>query len=81
MSYPWEVSVVNPLPGPFTSVGMPSTDVVVEYDQDPTLSEGPARSDPEDGPGTHYIDPSFRDELQKIVNFEVNFSLDETTKC
>jgi len=55
-------------------VGMPSTDVVVEPDQDPTLSEGPARSDPEDGLGTHYIDPSFRDELRKIVNFDVKFS-------
>ena len=47
---------------------------MVEPDQDLILSEGPARSDPEDGPSTHYIDPSFRDELQKIVNFEVKFS-------
>jgi len=63
LSYPWEVFVANPLPGPFASIGMPSTDVVVEPNQDPTLSEGPARSDPEDGPVTHYIDPFFRDEL------------------
>jgi len=68
------VSVANPLPGAFASIGMPSTNVVVEPDQDPTLFEGPARFDPEDGPGTHYIDPSFHDELQKLVNFEVKFS-------
>ena len=42
MSYPWEVSVANALPGSFAGIGMPSTDVVVELDQDPTLSEGPA---------------------------------------
>ena len=66
--------MANPLSGPFASVGMPSTDVVVEPNQDLTLSEGPARSDPDDGPGTHYIDPSFRDDLLKIVNFEVKFS-------
>ena len=74
VSYPWEVSVVEPLPWPFVSVGMLHTDVVEELDQDPVLSEGPARSNLEDGPGTHYIDPSFRDELRKIVNFEVKFS-------
>jgi len=66
--------MANPLLGPFASVGMPPTDVVVESDQDLTLSEGPARSGLEDGPGTHYIDPSFRNELRKIVNFEVKFS-------
>jgi len=49
-------------------------DVVEEPDQDPVLSEGPARSDPEDSPDTHYIDPSFQDELRKIINFEVKFS-------
>jgi len=50
------------------------TDVVEEPDQDPAPSEGPARSDPEDRPGTHYIDPSFRNELQKVINFEVKYS-------
>ena len=74
MSYPWEVSVTNPLPGQFASVGMPPTDVVEEPNQDPAPSEGPARSDPEDGPRTHYIDPAFRNELRKIINFEVKFS-------
>ena len=74
MSYPWEVSVANPLPGPFASVGMSPTDVVEEPDQDPAPSDGPARSDPEDGPGTHYIDPSFRNELRKVINFEVKYS-------
>ena len=74
MSYPWEVSVANPLPDPFASVGMPPMDVVEEPDQDPAPSEGPAWSDPEDGPGTHYIDPSFRNELRKVINFEVKFS-------
>jgi len=73
MSYPWEVSVANPLPGPFASLGMPSTDIVEELDQDLVLSSGPARSNPKDGPGTHYIDPSFREELKKMVNFEVKF--------
>jgi len=66
--------VANPLPGPFASVGMPPTDVVEELDQYPAPSEGPARSDPEDGPGTHYIDPSFRSELRKVINFELKFS-------
>ena len=74
MSYPWEVSIANPLPGPFASIGMPPTDIVEEPNQDPTLSGGLARSFPEDGPDTHYIDPSFHDELGKIVNFEVKFS-------
>jgi len=74
VSYPWEVSVANPLPGPFASIGMSPTDVVEEPDQDSAPSEGPARSDPEDGPGTHYIDPSFRNELQKVINFEVKYS-------
>ena len=74
MSYPWEVSVTNPLPGPFTSIGMLPTDVVEEPDQEPSPFEGPARSDPEDGPMTHYIDPAFHKELQKITNFEVKFS-------
>jgi len=50
------------------------TDVVDEPDQDSVLSEGSARSDPEDGLDTHYIDYSFRDELRKIVNFEDKFS-------
>jgi len=53
---------------------MPSTNIVEEQDQDLVLSNGPARSDLEDGPGTHYINPSFRDELKKMVNFEVKFS-------
>jgi len=74
VSYPWEVSVANPLPGPFASVGMSPTDVVEEPEQDPAPSEGPARSNPKDGPGTHYIDPAFRNELRKIRNFEVKFS-------
>jgi len=50
------------------------TDVVEEPDQEPSPFEGPARSDPEDGPMTHYIDPAFHKELQKITNFEVKFS-------
>ena len=74
MSYPWEVSVANPLPGQFASVGMLQTDVVEEPDQDPTPSEGLARSGPEDGPRTHYVDPVFRNSLRKIRNFEVKFS-------
>ena len=74
MSYPWEVFVANPFPGPFASVGMPPTDVVEEPDRDPAPSEGPGRSDPEDGPRTHYIDPSFRNELRKVINFEVKLS-------
>jgi len=49
-------------------------DIVEEPDQDPVLFSGPARSDSKDGPGTHYIDLSFRDELKKIINFEVKFS-------
>ena len=52
MSYPWEVSVAKPLPGPFANVGMPPMDVVEEPNQDPVLSKGPVRSDLEDGPGT-----------------------------
>ena len=74
MSYPWEVSIANPLLKQFASVGMPPTDIVEEPDQDPVLSGGIAQSDPEDGADTHCIDPSFRDGLKKIVNFEVNFS-------
>jgi len=60
MSYPWEVSVANPLPQQFASIGILPIDVVEEPDQDPAPSKGPARSDPEDGPGTHYIDLAFR---------------------
>jgi len=48
-------------------------DVVEAPDQDPILSSGPARFDLEVGPDTHYIDPSFRDELKKIVNFDQIF--------
>ena len=51
---------------------MPPTDVVEEPGQDPAPSEGPAGSDLEDGPGTHYID--FHNELRKVINFEVKFS-------
>jgi len=80
MSYPWEVSITNPLPGPSASVGMPSMDVGEELNQDPVLSSGPARTNPEDGPSTHCIDPSFRDELKRIVNFEVKFFLGGTTE-
>ena len=67
------MSIANPLPGPFASIGMPSMDVVEAPDQDPILSSGPARFDLEVGPDTHYIDPSFRDELKKIVNFDQIF--------
>ena len=74
MSYPWEVSVANPLLGPFANVGMPSTNLVEELEQDLALSSSPTRPDPEDRPGTHYIDPSFQNELRKIINFEVKFS-------
>ena len=81
MSYPWVVSVANPLPEPFASVDMSPTDVVEEPNQDPALTGGPARSEPEDGPGTHYTDPSLRDELLKIVNFKVKFPLGEITEC
>ena len=59
VSYPWEVSVGNPLPRPFASVGMPPPDIVEEPNQDPILSNGLARSNLEDGPSTHYVDPSF----------------------
>lgn len=40
---------------------------------DPTPSSGPAKFDIEDGPDTHYIDPSFRDELKRISKFKLNF--------
>ena len=59
VSYPWEVSIVNPLPRPFASGGMSPIDIVEEPDQDPVLCSGSAPSDQEDGPGTHYIAPSF----------------------
>ena len=55
VSYHWEVSIANPLLGPFTSISMPPMDIVEERDQDPVLSSNPARSDSEDGPDTHYI--------------------------
>jgi len=59
VSYAWEVSVAIPLPGPFVTVGVSPTNIVEEPNQDPVLSSSSARSDQEDGPGTHYIDPSF----------------------
>jgi len=59
VSYPWEVSVANPLPGPFASVGMPPIDTIEEPNQDPVLSSSLARSDLEDGLDIHYINPPF----------------------
>jgi len=50
------------------------TDIVEEPDQDPVLSNSPTRCDLEDGPDTHYIEPSFCNELKKIVDFEVKSS-------
>jgi len=73
ISYPWEESIDFPLPEPFVSIGMSLTDIVDDLNHDPFLSSGFARSDLEDGLDTHYIDPSFRDKLKKIVNFEVRF--------
>jgi len=73
-SYSWKVSIANPLLGPFASVGMPPIDTVEEPDQDPLLSSSLASFDLEDGPCTHYIDPSFYDKLKRIVYFKVIFS-------
>jgi len=53
---------------------MPSTDIVEELAQDPVISSGPSRSNPEDGFETHYINSSFHDELKKIIDCEVKFS-------
>ena len=68
------MSVANLVAGLFAIVSIPFTDIVEEPDQDLVLSSGLARSDPEDAPNTHYINPSFRGELKNIINFEVKFS-------
>ena len=38
MSYPLAVLIASPLLGPFASIGMPPTNIVEEWDQDPVLS-------------------------------------------
>ncbi|KAJ8437474.1 hypothetical protein Cgig2_002975 [Carnegiea gigantea] len=70
VSYPWEVSTANPLSERFASVGVPPTNIVEESEQDLAPSSSPARSDPEDGPNSNYINSSFRDELKKIIEFK-----------
>jgi len=68
LSYTWEVSVVKLLRGPFASIGMLATDVDVP-ELDPTLSGGFLRSDPEEAPGTHYINPTFCDVNKLLRKF------------
>ena len=41
---------------------------------DSTPSSGPSRYDSKDKPNTHYIDPSFHDNLKKISTFKLSFS-------
>jgi len=58
VSYWWEVSIANSLPGPFVSLGMPPTNIVEESEQDLASSSGSARPDPEEMPDSYYINPS-----------------------
>lgn len=73
-SYIWEASIFNSLSMHFASVGMRPTNVVEELEQDLSPSSGPTRVDPEDGPNSHCINPSFPDELKKIIYFKVKLS-------
>jgi len=52
---------------------MPLTIVVEEPEQDPNPSSGPARSNLEDGPDSHYISPLFHKEFKKVIDFKLKY--------
>jgi len=70
------MSIVNPLPELFSSIGMSTTDVVDAPQLDPVPSSSPTRSDLDEGAGSHYINPSFHRELKKVTDFEMKFSFE-----
>ena len=72
------MSVTNSLPRTFASTSMSSTDIVEEPNQNPILSNGPTRSNPEDGTNNHYIDPSFCDELKRSSILKCDLPLNGT---
>ena len=66
--------VANPLPETFASISIPITDIVDVPKLDPIPYSGPAKSDPEYIPGSHYINSSFSGEVSKVTDFVVTFS-------
>ena len=77
---PVGVSTANTLLGPFPSIGMTPAIVDKESKQDPTPSSSHVRSDPEDGPDSYHINPSFYDEIKDILDFKVKFSFKHNYK-